>query len=105
MNSHMAPDMTAASLLVRVLALQADFSHAQRRIVAAIEADDLRGLVEASHRQAALCTEQGEVLAQYVATAAPDRLNLTPAERDRVRALARQLRGDDEGEPRTKTAG
>jgi hypothetical protein len=84
--------MTAAALLERIVALQAEFLQAHQRIVSALEADDLRALVEASHHQAALCTDQGALLAEYVAVAAPERLQLAPADRDRVQELARQLR-------------
>jgi hypothetical protein len=108
--------MTPAVLLERIVALQADFSAAHLRVIDALEANDLRALVEASRHQGDLCTEQGALLAEYVAVAVTERLELTPAERDRVHELARQLRDRRDGQddrdghdghdqPQTKAAG
>lgn len=96
--------MTRQPLLDRLSALQSDFSTTHQRIVAALEADDLRELVEASHRQSELCSEQGTVLAEYVALVAPDRLHLPDADRDRIHELLGQLRSEHSG-TQTKTAG
>ena len=101
--------MTPAVLLERIVALQVAFVAVHRRVVDALEANDLRALVEASQEQGDLCTEQGALLAEYVAVAVTERLELSPAERDRVHELARQLRGDrddrDQGDAQTKAAG
>jgi hypothetical protein len=97
--------MTPGFLLERIGALQVEFTTAHQRVVAALESNDLRALVEASRDQGALCTKQGSLLAEYVAVAVTDRLDLSPAERDRVLELARQLRDEAESEARTKAAG
>jgi hypothetical protein len=95
--------MTPADLVERIVALQLAFDDAHRRVLTALEANDLRGLVEAARDQGALCTEQGSVLAQYVAVAVTDRLDLSPADRARVHELARQLGAG--GDTQTKAAG
>jgi hypothetical protein len=97
--------MTPADLVERIVTLQSAFDDAHRRVLAALEANDLRGLVEAARDQGALCTEQGSVLAQYVAVAITDRLDLSPAERARVQELARQLGAADDGSTQAKAAG
>lgn len=95
----------AGALLVQLRALQTDFEHTHQRIVAALEADDLRELVEASHRQSELCSEQGTLLAEYVAVVGPDRLQLPAPDRHRIDELLRRLRDQRGDDSETKTAG
>jgi hypothetical protein len=95
--------MTSAVLLEQLVALHAEHAAAHRQMVAALEANDLLGLVEASKRQGALCSEQGARLADYVATVVTAMPDIDPAYRQRVNELARHLR--EEHETRTRTAG
>jgi hypothetical protein len=91
---------TRAALLDQLVALHAEHGEAHRRMVDALHSDNLLALVEASRQQAAICTQQGDLLADYVAatvTAMPD---IDAGYREQVRALAQQLRGEQ-----TKTAG
>jgi hypothetical protein len=97
--------MTPRELLERIVALQSDFDVAHRRVVSALETNDLRALVEASRAQGELCTQQGSLLAEYVAVAVTDTFELSPAERARVHELARRLRDDRDGDTQTKAAG
>ena len=97
--------MTSAALLERIVALQSGFDDAHRRVVEALQANDLRSLVEAAHAQGELCSEQGALLAEYVAIAAVESLDLSDADRSRVTELARQLRSERHGAGRTRTAG
>jgi hypothetical protein len=97
--------MTPAMLRERIVALQSEFSDAHRRLIAALEVDDLRGLVEASRDQGTLCTRQGALLAEYVAAAAAEKLDLSASDRDRLQELARQLRGENDDSGLAKGAG
>ena len=95
--------MTSAVLLEQLVALQEEHAGAHRQMVAALEANDLLGLVDASKRQGSLCSEQGALLADYVATVVTAMPDIDPAYRQRVVDLARQLR--DEHETKQRTAG
>ncbi|MEO5824087.1 MAG: hypothetical protein ABIT71_26570 [Vicinamibacteraceae bacterium] len=86
--------MTSAELLKELVGLHARSTDAQRRMVNALEADDLLGLVEASQAQGALCTEQGALLADYVATVMTNMPDLDPTHRERITYLASQFRED-----------
>jgi hypothetical protein len=97
--------MTSQVLFEQLVALHAEHGDTHRRMLAALEANDLFGLVDASRRQGELCTEQSALLADYVAavvTATPDLL--APADRERVSELARTLRDERRG-ARTQKAG
>jgi hypothetical protein len=96
--------MTPTALLEQLVALHAQHDDAHRRMVAALENQDLLGLVEASRRQGSLCTEQGALLAHYIAAAVSAMPDVDPAYRERIDDLARQLR-EEHGEPRTQKAG
>lgn len=97
--------MDAAALLERIVALQTGFDDAHRRVVQALQSNDLRSLVEAAHAQGELCSEQGALLAEYVAIVAVQSLELSEADRTRVTELARQLRSGRDGAERTQAAG
>lgn len=97
--------MKAAALLERIVALQAGFDDAHRRVVLALQSNDLRALVEAAHAQGELCSEQGALLAEYVAIAAVASLDVSDGDRARVTELARQLRSERDGADRTQAAG
>jgi hypothetical protein len=96
--------MTSKVLLDQLVALHAAHDAAHRRMVAALEADDLLALVDASRQQGALCTEQGSLLADYVATAVAAMPGIDPEYRNRVITLADQLRADH-GESQARRAG
>jgi hypothetical protein len=86
--------MPSAALLEQLVALHAAHGEAHRRMLAALEANDMLGLVEANRRQGALCTEQGVLLAEYVAAIVTTMPQLDAADRERVQELARHLRKD-----------
>lgn len=96
--------MTSKSLLDQLVALHAEHGEAHRRMVAALEADDLLGLVDASKQQGALCTEQGSLLADYIATAVAAMPGIDPEYRNRVTTLAKQLRAEH-GDSQARRAG
>jgi hypothetical protein len=96
-------EMTSGELLTQLVVLHARHAEAQRRMVTALKADDLLGLVEASQEQGALCTEQGALLADHVATVMTSMPDLDPAHRERIVYLARQFR-DDHLETKKKSA-
>lgn len=97
--------MTSAVLLERIIALQTGFGDAHRRVVEALQSNDLPTLVDAARAQGELCSEQGSLLAEYVAIAAVESLDLNEADRIRVTELARRLRTERDGGERTKAAG
>jgi hypothetical protein len=92
--------MTPATLLEYLVALHADHGEAHRRMVAALQANDLLGLIEAGRRQGAICTEQGAALADYVATVVTAMPDVDATYREQINELALQLR-----EGQTKIAG
>jgi len=95
--------MTRAVLLEHLVALHAQHGEAHRRMVDALSVDDLLGLVDASRRQSAICTEQGAILAGYIALTVAAMPGIDLAYRDRLNTLARQLR--EEHDQGTKAAG
>ena len=95
--------MTPAELLEQLLTLQEEHAQAHRHMIAAVEANDLIGLVDASRRQGAICSDQGVLLAGYIATAVAAMPDVDPAYRERIDTLARQLR-DDHPAARTQKA-
>ncbi len=98
--------MTSAVLLEQLVALHEEHAGAHRQMVAALEANDLLGLVDASKRQGSLCSEQGALLADYVATVVTAMPDIDPAYRQRVVDLARQLREErEEHETKKRSAG
>lgn len=84
--------MASEVLLEQLVALHARHAEAHRRLLASLKSNDLLGLVEASRTQGSLCTEQGVLLADYVAAVVSGMPDVDPAYRDRVTQLARQLR-------------
>jgi hypothetical protein len=96
--------MTPALLLERLVALHAEHSEAHRRMVDALKVDDLLALVEASRRQGDICTEQGAVLADYIAAKMTAMPGIDAADRDRLNTLLRQLR-EDHDKGLTKVSG
>jgi hypothetical protein len=96
--------MTPTVLLEQLVALYAEHSDAHQRMLAALQANDLMGLVEASMRQGALCSEQGALLGEYVAAALAAMPDIDAADRERVTQLARELRAPHR-DPQAKAAG
>lgn len=96
--------MTSNVLLEQLIALHEEHVQAHRRMISALERDDLLALIEASRRQGSLCTEQGALLADYVAGAMAQRPDVDPTDRERINALARQLR-EEHLEAQKKIAG
>ena len=96
--------MTPETLLDRLVALHAKHGEAHRRMVAALQGNDLLALVSACREQGALCTEQGAVLADYVAARLAEMHEVDPVDRARVTDLANQLR-DESQQPRHEGAG
>jgi hypothetical protein len=90
------PGMTPETLLDRLVALHAKHGEAHRRMVAALHANDLLALVSACREQGALCTEQGAVLADYVAARLAEMQDVDPVDRARVTDLANQLRDESQ---------
>lgn len=97
-------DNEAAMLREQLIILHAKRDDAQSRMVRALESNDLLGLVAASREQGAVCTEQGALLADYIAKRVSALPDVDPAYRERVNALARQLR-DEHHAAGTKTTG
>jgi hypothetical protein len=96
--------MTPTVLLEHLVALYAEHSDAHQRMLAALQANDLIGLVEASMRQGALCSEQGALLGEYVAAALAAMPDIDATDRERVTQLARELRAPHR-DPQAKAAG
>jgi hypothetical protein len=88
--------MTPAVLLEHLVALHAKHGEAHRRMVDAVQTNDLLGLVTASQQQGALCTEQGALLADYIATVVSAMPDIDASYREQINELALQLR---EGSP------
>lgn len=84
--------MTSKVLRERLISLHAQHGEAHRRMMAALETDDLLALVQASREQGAICTEQGALLADYVAAVMVQFPDLDPADRERIDHLAGELR-------------
>jgi hypothetical protein len=96
--------MTPTALLEQLVALHAEHDNAHRQMITALESQDLLGLVDACRRQGSLCTEQGALLAHYIAAAVSAMPDVDQAYRERIDLLARQLR-EEHGAPRTQKAG
>ena len=96
--------MNQRALLERLIALNADHGNAHRSMLAALDANDLIGLVQASRRQGDLCSEQGAMLATYIASVVSLMPDVDARYRERVDELVRQLRREHD-ERRTQKAG
>ncbi len=96
--------MTPKMLFEQLVALHAAHGEAHRGMLTALERNDLLALVQFSRTQGSLCTQQGALLAEYLAAAVAAMPDVDPAYRQRVTELARQLR-DEHREAEKKAAG
>ena len=90
--------MTKPDWLVdKLIALHAMHGAEHRRLLMALDAGDLLGVVEASRKQGQICSEQGAVLASYVASVVAEMPDVDVGYRNKVELLAQRLRAGQYG--------